>query len=246
MDSTFPERLKLVRGGATREELSLALGIHANTLGRYERGEGVPDLDFIQRICTIFGIRPNWLAFGAGPMRTTDHIAEDLPQNELQNIGNTCLGKTRKDGSLEEIVCQDCTLCMVPMVEARLSAGGGSFETGGEELQRYAFRSEFLHRKGNPNSMVLMRVDGDSMEPVIMDGDTVLIDQSQKSIRAGRLYAVGVEDVVYCKVIDAHPGKIVLKSYNPNYDPLEIDARDQLEDGIRIIGKVVWLGREFR
>ena len=49
-------------------------------------------------------------------------------------------------------------LVMVPLVEARLSAGGGSLETGGEVLRHYAFRHDFLRRKGNPAHMVLLRV----------------------------------------------------------------------------------------
>jgi phage repressor protein C with HTH and peptisase S24 domain len=94
--------------------------------------------------------------------------------------------------------------------------------------------------------MVLMRVDGDSMEPEIHHGDVVLIDQSQTTPRAGAMFAVGVEDLVYIKMVDALPGKIILKSCNDSYRPLEIDARGDLADGIRIVGKAVWLGRELR
>ena len=47
-------------------------------------------------------------------------------------------------------------------------------------------------------------------------------------------------------MVDALPGRIILKSSNPGYGPIEIDARGDLIDGIRIIGKAVWLGRELR
>jgi hypothetical protein len=50
---------------------------------------------------------------------------------------------------------------------------------------------------------------------------------------------------VYIKMVDTLPGKIVLKSYNEAYAPLEIDARGDLADGIRIIGRAVWIGREL-
>ncbi|EGY27092.1 peptidase S24-like family protein [Desulfovibrio sp. A2] len=143
------------------------------------------------------------------------------------------------------IECADCELVMVPMVEARLSAGTGSFETGGDIERRYAFRTDFLLRKGAPSSMVLMRVDGDSMDPYVLNGDVVLIDQSQREPRAGKVYAVGVEDVVYLKRVNAVPGKIILSSYNPDYPPIEVDARGDLSNGIRIIGRAVWVGREL-
>ncbi len=100
-------------------------------------------------------------------------------------------------------------------------------------------------RKGQISQMVLMRVDGDSMEPHVQNGDVVLIDQSQTTLRAGGLFAVAVEDLVYLKVIDALPGKIILKSYNEAYAPLEIDARGDLADGIKIVGRAVWMGREL-
>jgi len=93
--------------------------------------------------------------------------------------------------------------------------------------------------------MVLMRVAGDSMEPQIFNDDVVLVDQSQTTPRAGGLFAIAVEDVVYIKMVDTLPGKIVLKSYNNSYAPLEIDARGDLADGIRIIGRAVWVGREL-
>ncbi len=139
----------------------------------------------------------------------------------------------------------DCHLTMVPMVEARLSAGTGSFEVEAGVERRYAFRSDWINTKGQPASMVLMRVAGDSMEPQIFNDDVVLIDQSQTTPRAGGLFAIAVEDVVYIKMVDTLPGKIVLKSYNSSYAPLEIDARGDLADGIRIIGRAVWVGREL-
>lgn len=139
----------------------------------------------------------------------------------------------------------DARLVMVPMVEARLSAGLGSFETGGECLRHYAFRWDFLHRKGNPSRMVLLRVSGDSMQPSIMHNDVVLVDQSQCTPIPGRIYAVGVEEMVYLKIVDAMPGKLILSSVNEAYAPIEAHTSEQLGDLVRIIGRAVWVGREL-
>ncbi|SDF41231.1 XRE family transcriptional regulator [Desulfovibrio legallii] len=139
----------------------------------------------------------------------------------------------------------DARLIMVPMVEARLSAGTGSFETGGEVLRHYAFRWDFLRRKGNPSRMVLLRVSGDSMQPRILHNDVVLIDQSQSDPVPGRIYAVGVEDMVYLKIVNAEPGRLILSSANPSYAPIEAATGEQLADLVRIIGRAVWVGREL-
>ena len=139
----------------------------------------------------------------------------------------------------------EARLMMVPMAEARLSAGAGSFETDGEVLRHYAFRWDFLRRKGNPAHMVLLRVSGDSMQPRIVNNDVVLIDQSQREPVPGRIYAVGVEGMVYLKVLDAMPGKLILASVNPDYAPIEADTSEQLAGMVRIIGRAVWVGREL-
>ncbi len=136
-------------------------------------------------------------------------------------------------------------IVMVPMVEARLSAGGGSFETSGAVERHYAFRLDFLLRKGNPASMVLLRVSGDSMQPRILHNDVVLIDQSQNEPVPGRIYAVGVEDMVYLKIVNAMPGKLILSSVNPEYPPIEAETGEQMADLVRIIGRAIWVGREL-
>ena len=144
------------------------------------------------------------------------------------------------------LACDTSQIVMVPMVEARLSAGTGSFETEGNSERSYAFRLDFLRRKGIPTRMVLMRVSGDSMEPEIKDGDVVLIDQGQTSPIPGKLYAVGVEDAVYIKEYNTMPGKMILSSVNTVYAPLEVDTRGDLATGVRIIGRAVWIGRELK
>ncbi len=108
----------------------------------------------------------------------------------------------------------------------------------------YPFRREWLRRKGNPANMVLMDVVGNSMEPEIRDGDTVLIDQSRADVLAGGIYAVGVEDTVMVKRIEKLPGQLVLRSDNPDYAPVLL-AGDQLQS-VRVIGRVLWISREYR
>lgn len=131
----------------------------------------------------------------------------------------------------------------VPKVGARLSAGGGSFETDGGVRGFYPFRRDWLRRKGTPSRMVLMDVVGNSMEPEIRHGDTVLIDQGQTSVVAHGVYAVGVEDTVLVKRVEKRPGVLVLLSDNRDYPPIVL-AGDELE-ALRIIGRVLWVGREL-
>lgn len=247
------DRIKLVRGRLSQEEFAASIESSKAAVGAYERGKQSPGSGVIISICQQYGVKPDWLLFGNGPMYDEARIAVEPARAGLLRAGapiatlkvKTVLEAPSQAHRPQTIECEDCEIMMLPMVEARLSAGMGSFETSEGVERRYAFRTDFLMRKGQPSQMVLMRVDGDSMQPSIVNGDVVLIDQSQREPRAGKVYAVGVEDVVYLKQVNAVPGKIILSSYNPDYPPIEVDARGDLSNGIRIIGRAVWVGREL-
>jgi phage repressor protein C with HTH and peptisase S24 domain len=132
----------------------------------------------------------------------------------------------------------------IPKVKARLSAGGGSFEVGDEIEGFYSFQKDWLRTKGLAANMVLMDIFGNSMEPELKDGDTVLVDQSQKAILAGAIFAVGIDDTVMVKRLEKHPNKLVLRSDNEAYSPVFLQG-DEINT-VRIIGKVIWICREFR
>ena len=219
---TLGNRIKLARGKMSQDQFSNLLKVSKGSLGFYERDENLPNSAVILKICSETGVRIEWLLTGQGSMREESPAVAHSQQLEC-----------------------DVDLRMIPMVEACLSAGGGSLETSGDSDRSYAFRMDFLTRKGNPDAMVLMRVSGDSMEPEICNGDVVLLDQSQQRVRPGHIYAVGFEDAIYCKRVDMLPGQVVLKSANPAYPPVTIDVRGDLADAFRIIGKVLWSDREY-
>ena len=107
----------------------------------------------------------------------------------------------------------------------------------------YPFRQDWLRAKGQPSRMVLMDVVGNSMEPEIRHGDMVLIDQGQTAVVAHGVYAVGLEDTVLVKRVEKRPGQLVLLSDNRDYAPIVL-AGDEL-DALRVIGRVLWVGREL-
>lgn len=224
--------------GITQKDLSAASSVSVTSIQNYENGQ-IPGGDILLRIASALNCSMEWLLTGEGEtQRGTAYSAPQEPAAAPQKQTNIYNGK-------DTLTCFDCELMMVPLVEAKLSAGNGSFETSGDSDRRYAFRMDFLRRKGNASAMILMRVAGDSMEPKIEHNDVVLIDTSKTDLRLGCMYAVAVQDLVYLKMVNAEPGKLILSSANPAYAPLEIDARGDLKNGIRIIGKAVWVGREL-
>ena len=131
----------------------------------------------------------------------------------------------------------------VPKIKARLSAGGGSFETEPEIKEFYSFRKDWLSKKGKARDMVLMDIFGNSMEPELKEGDTVLIDRSQQAILAGAIYAVGLADTIVVKRLEKRPNKLVLLSENRTYPIISFKGEEM--NSVRIIGKVIWVCREL-
>lgn len=205
-------------------ELSRILGLSPAAVYKAKQSGAIPPA-WIIKIAERFKVSADWLLFGYGPMLRTD-------KPELVTAAETTV-------SPEDLI-------MIPMVEAVLSAGTGSFETSGQVSREYAFRRDFIQRKGNPAHMVLMRVRGDSMQPEVMDNDVVLLDQSKTRLNPGPIYAVGIEDSIYLKRVDKLPGQIVLKSVNPDYKPIHVDMGEQTSDQFRVIGQVLWIGREYK
>lgn len=239
-DATFPaqwERLLQSTNSKTDASLATALGISAQSVSQARAKEKIPAQWFID-ISVKYGVSADWVLYGIGSRQLGSPTASPAPHRRSTD-------RVVSAHRPETINCADTEIVLIPMVEAVLSAGHGSFEVSEESERRYAFRADFLRRKGNSAEMVLMRVDGDSMEPRICDGDVVLIDQSQKALRPGMIYAVGVEDMVFLKAVSAQPGRVILHSFNEAYPPLEVDTREQMEDSVRIVGRCVWSCREL-
>jgi phage repressor protein C with HTH and peptisase S24 domain len=239
--TTLAKRIALLRGNTPQAKFAATFGVAQNTIGRYERGENTPDAHFLLALRQKLGVSAEWLLTGEGPVY--DPARTKIVNSTVESGCDEPLSKVIVTNP--ESQC-DVDLMFVPMVEARMSAGTGSFETDTGSERLYAFRSEFLSRKGQPSQMVLMRVSGNSMEPEIRNEDVVLIDKSQAEPRPGKMYAVRVGELIYLKVVDSLPEGLVLKSINPAYEPLKIDMRGDLADGVRILGKVIWWCREAR
>jgi len=137
----------------------------------------------------------------------------------------------------------DDAFAYIPKVQARLCAGGGSFEVEEGVEGYYSFRQAWLAGKGSADKMVLLDVFGNSMEPELKDGDTVLIDQTRTDIIAGAVYAVGIDDTIMVKRIEKHPNSLVLLSDNTRYAPISLEREEM--GGVRILGKVIWSCREL-
>ena len=237
---------RLLEGAGLQRDAQLAglLGVTPQAVSQARRKHKIPE-NWMTRVAMQCGISLDWLLFGTGTPR--------VPHESRQTGGNAASSNgIRNDTKTRPALVvptqqdmPDIDLLCVPLVSASLSAGTGSLETDGEILDFFAFRSDWLCRKGNPDRMVLMKVYGDSMEPEIRHGDMVLVDQSRQQIYPHTIYAVGVNEEIYIKQVETLPGhRMILRSLNERYEPITVDLRGDMAESVRIIGRVIWWCRE--
>lgn len=196
------------------EELSRRTGIPRSTLESYLTGDSEPKVSRLVAIAQAAQANIGWLATGEGEM---------VPTGALGGA-------------------QDDSYAYIPLYDARVSQGHGAWNEGVKVLTMLAFTKYSLRRKGlNPAELAAVRVDGDSNEPILSDGDTVMVDLSRNVLQGEAFYVIRIDDLLYAKRLQREfDGSILVISANPAYKMITV-PQDRL-DSLQIIGRVVWAG----
>ncbi|MDM8181289.1 S24 family peptidase [Marinobacter salarius] len=205
----FKERLRESISSHSLRGFSKLCGLSEATLRSYLSGDTFPTLDRLGLISSAAGVEPQWLAFG----------------------GN-------KDGrSAEPAGMED--YAFVPLYDAQCSAGDGSWNENSRVLTHLSFTRYSLRKQGlTPDHLSAIRIDGDSMEPVLNSGDTVLIDHTRTTIEGEGIYVLRFEDHLYAKRLQRNFDGVVIISANKEYAPVTV-PRDRLDE-LQVVGRAVW------
>ncbi|WP_423142638.1 S24 family peptidase [Parablastomonas sp. CN1-191] len=124
----------------------------------------------------------------------------------------------------------------VPRLALGASAGPGTLASEEAPVGAFQFSTRWLRGHGlDPAQLSAIRVEGDSMEATLRDGDEILVDRTPRAWRDG-IHVVRTGDALLVKRLDlARPGTITLVSDNPAYRPIELPAEE-----VEVIGRVVW------
>lgn len=106
---TFGERLKFLRGGVSQSDLARLLGIRQTTLSNYERCRNEPNYATVRRICSHFGVDPEWFMFGTG--------RNPCPSQALEKAQGQ-KSAVQEGGLASSVIEPACTHCQ--WLEARL------------------------------------------------------------------------------------------------------------------------------
>ncbi|MEP2736866.1 MAG: S24 family peptidase [Erythrobacter sp.] len=124
----------------------------------------------------------------------------------------------------------------VPRIDLGASAGPGVLAEQEQAFDTFRFSKAWLREQGlGAAKLSAISVKGDSMEPLLRDGDEILVDLSPGPFRDG-IHVVRLGDALMVKRVAAGaPGRFALISQNMAYPPIDVAA-----DECEIIGRVVW------
>ncbi len=208
----------------SQEQLGALVQVKKNAVGAWEAGRSRPDLSSVPSLCEALDISLNSF-FG--------YAAEDKEEWEIYydrlNARNRkiILRQMERLYRLQdpEVQSEERKIVCLRLNHDSASAGPVSFlgENGGEKI--YLSADELTE-----NSDELIRVSGDSMEPLFCDGDIVFLQYSDH-LQEGEIGIFIHDDAGYIKEYR----KDGLYSRNPRYAPIRFSENDS----VRCVGRVL-------
>lgn len=216
------DRLKELREGGNLNQVQMGqvAGISKQHYGRIEKGiieKPAPDL--IERWARHFRVRMEWITTGKLPKEAAPPTAPAAANDDA----------------------------WTDVTAYAQAAGMGT----GPEAQEWAethglkFRRDSLSRKRlKADNLRVMYGAGDSMEPAIREGDAILFDLADTTLRNRAIYVLlvpgaGAEEYVVKRAI-VSKGAASFISDNPDGDHNWKTPRPA--DGIKVVGRVRWTG----
>ncbi len=190
-------------------------------------------LSFVEKFCRRQGdpptVREVAAHFGIQPRAAADHLAALKRKGHLHREPGRSRGLALVSRLEEQVV-------EVPIL-GRIAAGQPLLATEQVEdtlaLPRAWVQGE---------EVFLLRVSGDSMAPLLLPGDLVMV-RVQPRVSRGEIAVVLVDEEATVKRVFEEAGGLVLKGDNPDFTPLRFSPQEAPE--LQILGKVVGVYRSL-
>jgi repressor LexA len=190
-------------------------------------------LEFVEEFCRNRGYPPTVREvaahFGIQPRAAADHLEALNRKGQLHREPGRSRGlvlSARLQGAVVE----------VPVL-GRIAAGQPLLAAENVEdtlpLPRSWVRDE---------EVFLLKVSGESMAPLLMPGDLVMV-RVQSRVARGEIAVALIDDEATLKRVFEEAGGLVLKGDNPDFTPLRFAPAEAAE--VRILGKVVGVYRNL-
>ena len=199
----------------TQSQLAEELNISPSAIGMYEQGRRKPSYELLEEICDYFNVDMDYL----------------MGRSDIKNRYQAGLKYDWEDKKQEKSNMNTDTIntdyIMIPLYES-ISAGYG------------ASNSEFIEMipvfglKKNGTTYFAVKVEGDSMEPKIPNGSTIIIKKDIQ-IESGEIGAFNLNDENFVKQKKVVKDRIILHSFNLAYEDKVVNEFDDFIE----YGKVV-------
>lgn len=207
-------------------------GVTYEMARRYTKGTAKPREDKISLIAEHLGCSEAYLSYGSGNQTALNDANREANAVESRLVPVEWNEEDQDSGEFYT----------VPLLDIELAAGEGSAVLKEVEQYKLPFRKYTLRSRGvDPQSTRVVRVIGNSMTPVLSNGDAVGIDTSKTKIIDGDTYAIRDGDLLRVKILIERPdGGIIIRSFNHDEYPDETLSKTERYDRITIIGRVWW------
>ena len=209
----------------TMEELVRRLGKNKSSISRWISGERYPKIEEIEEIAKYFNTDVETLIFGFNTkINDITSIYNQLTTTRQERVYNYAEEQlNEQNGQIHEDN-------IVPIVFGRQSAAGSMIHVDDSDAEMGVLPSSVVPSGANE----LVQITGDSMEPIIKKGSEVYL-RYQPTVEDGEIAIVRVEDDgVTCKYLYRDGQNIILRSENPKYEDIVVDA-----ERVSVIGKVL-------
>lgn len=223
------DRIKDSTGARTQVELAAVLGIRQSSISDAKRRNSVPS-DWYLKLFRKYGLNPDWLAMGRGPqyIKTKEgYHPYDEPALSSFHEDASAYGDPLAAGK---------AVTFYAMTGENTKEGKWKPVSAGEVSIPVAYDRE---------SLLVIRMDGSAMEPLIRAGAYVGLDRDQTAVRSGELYAVQMpyEGLSLKRIfLDTEKGRYLLRSENPAHAEQAFSVEEFTD---KIVGRVIWVVQEF-
>lgn len=233
MATEYGIRLRAARKHAklTQNKLSEITGIPQSTISTAENlGHGSAETTVYAMAC---GVNAHWLASGEGEMLSQGATV-------IATLPAATIYASSFDTQTVHIPYYDTGGAMGHGIVLRDQPG---------VIREMSVSKEWLQSNvrgyTSSDNLCLVTGFGDSMRPLFMSGDPVIVDKGVTEFRGDGLYFFRVENEGFIKRLQSIPGRgLVVISENPSYESWSID---KTTTDFQVLGKVIkaWCGCDF-
>lgn len=229
------ERLKELRKQRklTQQELAQQIGCSHQTISKYEKDENMEKIKVISSLSDFFDVSTDQLIKGTLSKKLGEISVDeekfisqyrDLPTHDKEIVNyilNLASTSENKDSvQSPKIVYIEKAVKPVRMKLQSVSAGYGEIIDDASEHEE-----NFPVNIVPDNASYGIRVNGDSMEPTIMNGQIIWVEERKDRLPNGSIGIFNTEQGQVCKMFyqEGIDGTITLVSKNNNYPNIIID-----------------------